>query len=67
MSGGFCHIVLRLVETGHRATVQRCTDGYPIGLFPPDGQPIDKAEGVEPATSGRGSVGAADEGRGTFW
>ena len=26
MSGGFCHIVLQLVETGYWATVQRCTD-----------------------------------------
>jgi len=62
MSGGFCHIVLRLVETGYRATVQRCTDEYLNGSFPPGGQPIDKTEGVSPATSGCGPVGAAHEG-----
>ncbi len=52
MSGGFCHIVLRLVETGYRATVQRCTDESLIGSYQPGGQPVDKAEGVKPATSG---------------
>jgi hypothetical protein len=35
MSGGFCHIVLRLVETGNWATVQRCTDESPTGSSPP--------------------------------
>ena len=62
MSGGFCHIVLRLVETDYGATVQSCTDEYLTGSFPPGGQPIDKTEGAGPATSGCGLVGAADEG-----
>jgi hypothetical protein len=52
MSGGFCHIVLRLVETGYEPTVQRCTDAYLIGSSPPGGQPIDETEGASPATSG---------------
>ena len=60
MSGGFCHIVLRLVESGYRATVQRCTDESPPDKSPPGGQPIDKTDGVEPATFGGGSVEAAE-------
>ncbi len=57
MSGGFCHIVLQLVETGYEPTVQRCTDEYLFGLSPPSGQPIDKTEGAWPATWGYGTVG----------
>ncbi|RFD27185.1 hypothetical protein MUBE_00710 [Mycobacterium uberis] len=33
-----------------------------IGFSPPDGQLIDKTEGVEPAIAGWGSAGFADEG-----
>ncbi len=46
MSGGFCHIVLRLVETGYQATVQRCTDEHLTGSIPLRGQHIDKTDGV---------------------
>src|ERR1700747_1522969 len=38
MSGGYFHIVLRLVETGSRPTVQRCTDESLTRSFPPGGQ-----------------------------
>jgi len=46
MSGGICHIVLRLVETGYRATVQRCTDASSTGSLPPGDQRIDKTDGA---------------------
>ncbi len=59
MSGGLCHIVLRLVETDRTAAVQRCTDKTLTGPLPPGGQPIDKTERAQPATSGCGPVGAA--------
>jgi hypothetical protein len=46
MSGGFCHIVLRLVETGYTppfsaARTIPLPDHFPFGI-----QPIDKSEGV---------------------
>jgi hypothetical protein len=59
MSGGLCHIVLRLVETDRTAPVQRCTDATLTGPSPPGGQPIDKTERAQPATSGCGPVGTA--------
>jgi hypothetical protein len=67
MSGGFCHIVLRLVETGYEPTVQRCTDEYLIESSPPGGQPIDKTDGTKPATSGCGTVGASQKAAQKVW
>jgi len=52
MSGGLCHIVLRLVETDRTAPVQRCTDATLTGPSPPGGQPIDKTERAQPQPPG---------------
>ncbi len=53
MSGGYCHIVLRLVETGLQATVQRCTDASLTGSSPPGGQPIEtRPRGLSPQPPG---------------
>jgi hypothetical protein len=49
MSGGFCHIVLRLVESGYRAPFSAARTNPQTGSSPLDGQPVDKTGVVWPA------------------
>ena len=52
MSGGFCHIVLRLVEIGYTPPFNAARTIPSSDHFPSGRQPIDKTEGASPQPPG---------------
>lgn len=59
MSGGFCHIVLRLVETGYRAPFSAARTNPVTGSPPLTDSLSTRPEGSSPQSHGCGLLGAA--------